>query len=115
MLTVTSAFLPIIPISFSLSPVQTTILILGCFTGSIVSLCHQCHQSTHIGLAGMLGKREEAESHLKQARNFTDEQVKAHIKEAFALWRKRNECDWKLDITIIAENCIKTVENNVLT
>jgi len=74
----------------------------------IVSLCHQCHQSTHMGLAGVLGKRKEAESHLKQVCNFSDEQVKIHISEAFALWRKRNENDWELDITLITENGIKT-------
>ena len=73
----------------------------------IVSLCHQCHQSTHMGLAGVLGKRNEAETHLKKVCIFTDEQVKLHRDEAFALWRKRNESEWKLDISLITNNDIQ--------
>lgn len=73
----------------------------------IVSLCHQCHQSTHMGLAGILGKRNEAETHLKKVCIFTDEQVKLHRDEAFALWRKRNESEWKLDISLITNNDIQ--------
>ena len=73
----------------------------------IVSLCSNCHQSTHIGMAGINGKRKEAESHLKQVRNFTNDQVNIHITDAFDLWRKRNQYAWKLDITLITNNGIK--------
>ena len=80
----------------------------------IVSLCHQCHQSTHMGLAGVLGKRNEAETHLKKVCIFTDEQVKLHRDEAFALWRKRNESEWKLDISLITNNDIETITPDVV-
>ena len=73
----------------------------------IVALCHQCHQTTHIGLAGIKGKKEEATTHLKNVRNFTDKECETHIKEAFELWRQRNNCDWSLDLSLIENNNIK--------
>jgi hypothetical protein len=75
----------------------------------IVALCHQCHQSTHMGLAGILGKDEEAMKHLQKVCLFTDEQIKLHRTEAFALWKKRNESEWVLDISLITNNGIETI------
>ena len=34
----------------------------------LVALCHNCHQSTHIGLAGIRGKRVEAELTFKRCK-----------------------------------------------
>jgi hypothetical protein len=80
----------------------------------IIALCHQCHQSTHMGLAGMMGKQEEAMNHLKTVCNFTEEQANEHKIEAAELWRKRNKTEWKLDISLITDNGIQTI-NQVQT
>jgi hypothetical protein len=77
----------------------------------LVALCNKCHQSTHFGLASLLGKSEEATQHLKQERGFTDGQVELHINDAFSLYRERSKHNWKLDITLITSNGIKLSDN----
>lgn len=73
----------------------------------IVALCHACHQTTHIGLAEILGKKYEATKHLQTIRNFTEEECREHIKEAFKIWRDRCKFKWNLDISLIENNNIK--------
>lgn len=75
----------------------------------IVALCHQCHQVTHIGLAKIKGKKDEAVSHLKKVRNFNDIDCEMHIKNAFSLWSERNKYDWTLDLSLIENNNIKLI------
>jgi len=58
-------------------------------------------------LAGIMGKGFEALEHLKKVRNFTSAQAIEHKKQAFQLWRERNELMWKLDISLITNNNIK--------
>ena len=73
----------------------------------IVALCHQCHQSTHIGLATIKGKKAEATTHLQKVRNFTNIETNLHIKNAFSIWSERNKCNWNLDLSLIENNNIK--------
>ncbi len=73
----------------------------------IVALCQACHQTTHIGLAEILGKKYEATKHLQTVRNFTEEECREHIKEAFKIWRDRCKFKWNLDISLIENNNIK--------
>jgi hypothetical protein len=73
----------------------------------IVALCSDCHQTTHIGLAGIKGKRYEAMKHLQTIRNFTEEECNEHIEEAFKIWRDRCKFEWNLDISLIENNNIK--------
>jgi hypothetical protein len=72
----------------------------------VVALCGVCHETTHIGLAGIKGKRDEAEKHLQNIRKFTEKELKKHIKDAFELWAYRNKFDWKLDISLIENSGI---------
>lgn len=78
----------------------------------IVALCADCHQTTHIGLAGIRGKKEEATEHLQKVRNFTEEECKEHINNAFKIWRDRCNFEWSLDISLIENNNIK-ISNKV--
>jgi hypothetical protein len=73
----------------------------------LIALCHECYQTTHIGLAQINDKYEEATNHLKKVRNFSDAECQLHIHEAFNTWRERNKYRWKLDITLITNNGIK--------
>jgi hypothetical protein len=73
----------------------------------IIALCHQCHQTTHIGLAEIKGKKEEAMKHLQTIRNFTEEECKEHIDNAFKIWNDRCKFEWSLDISLIEKNNIK--------
>jgi hypothetical protein len=57
-------------------------------------------------LAGIKGKTTEAEEHIQKVLGITEEECKKHIKDAFALWRERNENVWELDISLITSNGI---------
>ena len=43
---------------------------------SIVAFCEDCHQTTHMGYAGINGKGDEAEKHLQNIKKFTEEELK---------------------------------------
>jgi len=73
----------------------------------IVALCHNCHQSTHIGLAGIRGVGVEAREHIKKTRGFTEEECEKHICDSFEIWRKRNKINWDLDLSLITSNNIE--------
>lgn len=73
----------------------------------IVALCYDCHQTTHMGLAGIKGKGYDAMKHLQTIRNFTEEECNEHIEEAFKIWEYRCKFEWILDISLIENNNIK--------
>jgi hypothetical protein len=73
----------------------------------IVALCVDCHQTTHMGLAGIKGKSLEAMKHLQRIRQFTEEECEQHIQRAFEIWRDRCRIEWNLDISLIEINNIK--------
>jgi len=73
----------------------------------IVALCQQCHQSTHMGLAGINGKIKEAQQHLSKVRGFTPDELRSHIQEANSLWKKRSEITWTIDLSLVENNGIE--------
>lgn len=73
----------------------------------IVALCHDCHQSTHMGLAEIKGKEIEAREHIKKIRGFTEQDYKKHMGEASEIWKKRSMINWNLDLSLITSNNIK--------
>lgn len=72
----------------------------------IIALCSDCHQVTHMGLAGLKGKADEAKAHLMKVRRFTEKECEEHIKKAFATNRTRSAIEWHLDISLIENNGI---------
>ena len=76
----------------------------------LIALCHKCHEVTHMGLAQIRNREVEAIDHLKNVRNFSDNECILHIKEAFDKWSQRNKYKWSLDISLITDNGIKCKE-----
>lgn len=64
----------------------------------MVALCPSCHQVKHIGLAQVNGQGEKATVHLAKVNGWTMEQARAHVSEAFAVWKKRSQSEWTLNI-----------------
>lgn len=64
----------------------------------LICLCQDCHEATHMGLAGVNGRGNEARAHLKKVRGFSD--------EAFVIRRKRSVHNWELDLSLITANGI---------
>lgn len=73
----------------------------------IVALCTECHLSTHICFAGIIGKGKEAREHLKNVRNFTDEELNKHITKSIKLFQERSDIKWKLDLSLLSSNGFK--------
>jgi hypothetical protein len=63
---------------------------------SLIALCPNCHEVKHIGLAGIKGRTEEATECDKKV-------AEKYIQEAFALWNKRSQRDWQLDVSLLEE------------
>jgi hypothetical protein len=76
----------------------------------LVALCKMCHTTTHIGLAQLRDKGDEALEHLKKVRNFTHEEALEHKKQAFQVWRERNTIMWNLDLSLLTNNNIKLIK-----
>ncbi|MGH3718303.1 MAG: DUF5710 domain-containing protein [Pseudonocardiaceae bacterium] len=67
----------------------------------LICLCDQCHTVTHFGLAGLRGLAEEALGQLRTVTGMTDQQARAHVDDAFALWKDRSTRRWTLDLTML--------------
>ena len=72
----------------------------------LVALCEHCHNVTHIGLAGKLGKTDEAKHHLASVTGWSPKVIDDHIDEAFKLWKERNKISWSLDLSLLTSNGI---------
>lgn len=64
-------------------------------------ICEDCHNSIHIGRANKVGLGERAKEHLKKVNSWSDEQLSEHLESASALWTKRLEIDYELDISCL--------------
>jgi len=67
----------------------------------VQSLCPACHEATHIGLAEVKGRKEEAFNQLMNVNSWTQKETEDHIDGAFNLWRKRSKQTWELDISAV--------------
>jgi hypothetical protein len=73
----------------------------------LVALCCSCHEATHMGLAELRGRGDDATAHLRRVRGFTDQEAEAHIRDAFRLWSERSSIEWELDLSIITDSGIR--------
>lgn len=67
----------------------------------LICLCTPCHTATHIGLAEINGKRDQALAQLCWVNSWTIDQAEAHIAEAFSTWQGRSARYWELDVSIL--------------
>jgi 5-methylcytosine-specific restriction endonuclease McrA len=65
----------------------------------MIALCPACHEVKHMGFAGKRGRNKSARDHLAKVNGWTNDQVLAHVAEAFAIWRRRSKVSWKLDLS----------------
>jgi hypothetical protein len=70
----------------------------------IIALCEACHETTHMGLANVRGRGDEATLHLMKVTGITPLAADKHIEQAFKLWEERNETDWTLDLSVITHS-----------
>jgi len=67
-----------------------------------ILLCTMCHHVKHIGLAGILAREgkldySEVMKHFCKVNNCSEKDFEKHVAEAFEIWRRRSEHNWKQD------------------
>ena len=67
-----------------------------------ILLCRMCHNVKHIGLTGILaneGKLDynEVVRHFCKVNNCSKKEFEEHVNNAFMVWKKRSQCQWKQD------------------
>jgi len=65
----------------------------------LVALCPSCHEVKHFGRAQTVGRGEAALAHLMRVNRWTEDQALDHIEESFAVWQRRSEISWTLDLS----------------
>jgi hypothetical protein len=67
----------------------------------LVCFCSDCHTVTHFGLAQLRGVADQALMHLREVTGMSGAEAEQHVADAFALWRRRSEILWDLDLGIL--------------
>ena len=67
-----------------------------------ILLCRMCHHVKHFGLAGILAREgkldfNEVMKHFCRVNNCSEKDFKKQVNEAFEIWRRRSEHNWKQD------------------
>jgi hypothetical protein len=67
-----------------------------------ILLCQMCHHVKHIGLARILaneGKLDYSEvmKHFCSVNGCSEKEFHEHVKNAFMIWEKRSQSQWKQD------------------
>jgi hypothetical protein len=70
----------------------------------LISLCHFCHESTHMGLASINGRKKQAMKHLSRVTGLRGSYLDSHVSEAWALWIERSKHTWELDVSMLSMN-----------
>jgi hypothetical protein len=73
----------------------------------LICLCEWCHTATHMGMAGVRGVRDQAIAHLMAVTGISEAQADEHMAEAFALWERRSQMAWRVDLSMIARAGIR--------
>lgn len=67
----------------------------------LICVCTSCHRVTHFGLAQVRGQDGAALNHLMRVNGWSRSQARAHVDEAFDVWRARSAVDWQLDVSML--------------
>ena len=65
------------------------------------ALCPTCHRVKHFGLTQVKGLEAEAFGQLCRVNGWTEEQARKHVNDQFALWHKRSEQEWSIDLSYL--------------
>jgi hypothetical protein len=65
-----------------------------------IVMCELCNFASHLGYASIVGKRIDAEQHLKKIRNWDDDTLDDNIDDAFYIWNVRSKYNWTTDISL---------------
>jgi hypothetical protein len=69
----------------------------------LICLCTDCHETTHLGLANVRGRADQAVAHLRAVTGMTTAQASQHIVTANELWITRSRRTWALDLSMLTD------------
>jgi hypothetical protein len=69
----------------------------------LIALCPNCHQTKHVGLASLQGKREWVVKQLMNVNTMSWVEADNYINESFKIWNDRSQSEWQLDISYLNE------------
>lgn len=69
----------------------------------LICLCTDCHTTTHFGFAQVRGIDAQALAHLREVTGMSVSEADEHIDAAFALWRRRSEYTWSLNLSMLTD------------
>ena len=69
----------------------------------LTALCPRCHEVKHFGLAQIRGRAKQAFQHLMKVNDWTKEEALQHVRQANAVYQKRSQVKWKLNLDAIEE------------
>lgn len=64
----------------------------------LISLCPNCHEVKHIGLAGLRGRGEIAKNHLAKVNKWSDEVAEQYINLSKDIFILRSKHEWHLNL-----------------
>ena len=67
----------------------------------MIALCPACHECKHMGHANVTGHGARARRHLAQVNGWSASQVERYVELAFAVWQRRSQHEWQLDISAL--------------
>ncbi|MGH9291602.1 MAG: HNH endonuclease [Acidimicrobiales bacterium] len=68
----------------------------------LVALCPACHEVKHMGRASNIGRLSQALAHLASVNDWTANEAMAAWNEAIVEFRRRNEIEWTLELSLVA-------------
>jgi hypothetical protein len=70
---------------------------------ALQSVCRDCHNVKHIGLAKIKGFYRKALEHLASVNQVTLIEAEKQARQAFAIWDERSYQKWKLDLSLLKD------------
>lgn len=67
----------------------------------LIALCQLCHSVKHFGLAQLQGRDEIAKKHFLKVNKCSVKVFEKHKEKSFALYEKRSQEDWTLDLDFL--------------
>lgn len=67
----------------------------------LIALCSACHEVTHVGLANVKGRTEEAFAHLRQVTGMSRPEADRQVRAAEQIWIDRSAREWQLDLNYL--------------
>ena len=69
----------------------------------LIALCPACHEAKHAGLAKIRGRSDKVIAHLMAVNEWSMQEAKQHLAEAFATHGKRSQEEWTQDLSWLKE------------